>query len=327
MIPRREFITLLGGAAATWPLSARAQQRVRRIGVVMAYAESDPNGQMQIAAFREHLRKLGWTEGNNLQIDLRFGAGDPVRIRAVAKELLNLGLDLMVSNSNLVTTILQSEVGSLPLVFVSVSDPIGSGFVADLAKPGGNVTGFANFQASMGGKWLEKLLEIAPRLDRVGLVYHPEPPNFGYLKSAEAAAPSLKIKLDGLPVRSGADIEQVLETFGREPRGGLIIAPNVITFANSSLIVALAERYRLPAIYPFAYYAKEGGLISYGFDAADQFRQGAVYADKILRGAKPPDLPVQHPTKFEIVVNLKTAKLLGLDVPLQLQQLADEVIE
>jgi putative ABC transport system substrate-binding protein len=324
---RRAFITLLGGAAAAWPLAARAQQRIRRIGVVMAYAEGDSNGQMQVAAFREHLRKLGWTEGSNLRMDLRFGAGDPVRIRKLARELLSLGPDLMVSNSNLVTTILQSEVKTVPLVFVSVSDPIGSGFVADLARPGGNVTGFANFQPSMGGKWLEKLLEIAPRIERIGLVYHPEPPNYGYLKSAETAAPLRNSKLSGLPVRDKADIEQALETFGREPRGGLIVAPNVVTFANSSLIVALADRYRLPAIYPFAYYAKEGGLISYGFDAADQFRQGAVYADKILRGSRPSDLPVQHPTKFEIVVNLKTAKQLGLDVPLQLQQLADEVIE
>jgi putative ABC transport system substrate-binding protein len=181
MIRRREFITLIGGAAA-WPLAVRAQQRVRRIGVVMAYAESDPNGQMQVAAFREHLQKLGWLEGSNVRIDLRFGAGDPLRIRELARELLSLGPDLMVSNSNLVTTILQSEVKTVPLVFVSVSDPIGSGFVADLARPGGNVTGFANFQPSMGGKWLEKLLEIAPRIERVGLVYHPEPPNYGYLK-------------------------------------------------------------------------------------------------------------------------------------------------
>jgi putative tryptophan/tyrosine transport system substrate-binding protein len=325
-VNRRAFILLLGGAVAIWPLAARAQQRIRRIGVVMAYAESDSNGQIQVAAFREHLRKLGWTEGSNLRMDLRFGAGDPVRIRELARELLSLGPDLMVSNSNLVTTILQSEVKTVPLVFVSVSDPIGSGSVADLARPGGNVTGFANFQPSMGGKWLEKLLEIAPRIERVGLVYHPEPPNYGYLKSAETAAPLRNSKLSGLPVRDKADIEQALETFGREPRGGLIVAPNVVTFANSSLIVALADRYRLPAIYPFAYYAKEGGLISYGFDAADQFRQGAVYADKILRGSRPSDLPVQHPTKFEIVVNLKTAKQLGLDVPLQLQ-LADEVIE
>ena len=225
----------------------------------MAYAESDPNGQMQVAAFREHLQKLGWTEGSNLWLDLRFGAGDPDRIRAFARELLSLKPDLMVSNSNLVTTILQSELHGLPLVFVSVSDPIGSGFVKDLARPGGNVTGFANFQASMGGKWLEKLREIAPRVERVGLVLHPEPPNFGYLKTAEDGAQSLKIELVGLAVRSKADIEQALETFQGKPRGGLIVAPNVVTFANSSLIVALAERYRLPAIYPFAYYAKEGG--------------------------------------------------------------------
>jgi putative ABC transport system substrate-binding protein len=324
---RREFISLLGGAAAAWPLGARAQHRIRRIGLVMAYAQSDSNGQIQVAAFREHLQKLGWTEGSNLRIDLRFGAGDPVRIRELARELLSLAPDLMVSNSNLVTTILQSEVKTVPLVFVSVSDPIGSGFVADLARPGGNVTGFANFQPSMGGKWLEKLLEIAPRIERVGLVYHPEPPNYGYLKSAEAAAPLLNRRLSGLPVRDKADIEQALDTFGREARGGLIVAPNVVTFANSSLIVALADRYRLPAIYPFAYYAKEGGLISYGFDAADQFRQGAVYADRILRGSRPSDLPVQHPTKFEIVINLRTAKQLGLDVPWQLQQLADDVIE
>jgi ABC-type uncharacterized transport system substrate-binding protein len=326
---RRDFVNAIIGSTAMWPLGVRAQQRerMRRIGVVMAYAESDPNGQMQVAAFREHLRKLGWTEGSNLWLDLRFGAGDPDRIRAFARELLSLKPDLMVSNSNLVTTILQSEVHGLPLVFVSVSDPIGSGFVKDLARPGGNVTGFANFQASMGGKWLEKLREVAPRVERVGLVLHPEPPNFGYLKTAEDGAHFLKVELVGLAVRSKADIEQALETFQGKPHGGLIVAPNVVTFANSSLIVALAERYRLPAIYPFAYYAKEGGLISYGFDAADQFRQGAVYVDKILRGAKPPDLPVQHPTKFQIVVNLRTAKSLGLEVPLLLQQLADEVIE
>jgi putative tryptophan/tyrosine transport system substrate-binding protein len=326
---RRELITLLGGAAAAWPLAALAQQgdRIRRIGVVMAYGESDPNGQVQVMAFRQQLRKLGWTDGSNARIDFRYAADDAARIRALAVELLALGPDLIVSNSNFVTTILQSEVRTIPLVFVSVSDPIGSGFVKDLARPGGNITGFANFQPSMGGKWLEKLREIAPRVDRVGLVLHPEPPNIGYLKSAEAAAPLLKVKLTGLEVHNGADIERELTTFASEPRGGLIIAPNVVAFANSDLIVALAARYRLPAIYPFAFYAKEGGLISYGFDAADQFRQGAVYADKILRGTKPADLPVQHPTKFEIVINLKTAKALGLDVSLELQQLADDVIE
>jgi putative ABC transport system substrate-binding protein len=211
-------------------------------------------------------------------------------------------------------------------VFVSVSDPEGSGFVTNLARPTGNVTGFANFQPSMGSKWLEMLREIAPTTNRVGLMLHPEPPNVGYWKSAEAAAPSLK-KLIALEVNNREEIEGALATFdgAGDPLSGLIVAPNVVAFANSNLIVSLAVR--LPAIYPFAFYAKEGGLISYGFDAADQFRQGAIYADKILRGAKPADLPVQHPTKFQIVINLKTAKTLGFDIPPSLLARADEVIE
>jgi putative ABC transport system substrate-binding protein len=325
---RREFITLIGGTAM-WPLATHAQQRmrVRRIGVVMAYSESDPNGQVQVAAFRDQLQRLGWIEGSNIGIDIRYATDDPARIRALALELLGLGPDLMVSNSNLVTTILQSEVRSIPLVFVSVSDPIGSGFVTDLARPTGNVTGFANFQPSMGSKWLEKLREIAPQVERVGFMLHPEPPNIGYLNSAEVAAPSLKIKLVGLEVHGSNEIERALAGFAGQPGSGLVIAPNVVTFANSALIVALAARYRLPAIYPFAFYVKEGGLMSYGFDAADQFRQGAVYVDKILRGVKPADLPVQHPTKFEMIINLKTAKALGLDITPMLLAEADEVID
>jgi putative ABC transport system substrate-binding protein len=327
-VRRREFITLLGGAGV-WPLAVLAQQadRMRRIGVVMAYTESDPNGQVQVAAFKQQLQKLGWMEGSNIQIEFRYAADDPARIRTLALELLDLRSDVMVSNSNFVTTLLQSVVHSVPLVFVSVSDPIGSGFVKDLARPGGNVTGFANFQPSMGGKWLEKLREIAPQVERVGFLLRPEPPNIGYLRSAEAAAPSFKINLVTLEAQSRGEIERAIGTFATEPHGGLIIAPNVITFANNDLIVALAARYRLPAIYSFAFYAKGGGLISYGFDAADQFRQGAVYADQILRGAQPIDLPVQHPTKFETVINLETAKALGLDVPPPLLALADEVIE
>jgi putative tryptophan/tyrosine transport system substrate-binding protein len=293
----------------------------------MAYAAGDPKAQVQIAAFRQRLQELGWTEGKNIQFDFRYAADDPVRIRAVARELLGLGPDLMVSNSNLVTTILQSEVRSIPLVFVSVSDPVGSGFVTSLARPTGNVTGFANFQPSMGGKWLETLRQTAPRVERVGLMLHPEPPNFGYLKSAEAAASSLNVKLVDLRVHNRTEIERAFATFNAKPSSGLIVAPNVVTFANSDLIVTLAARYRLPAIYPFAFYARAGGLISYGFDAADQFRQGAVYVDKILRGAKPADLPVQHPTKFELVINLKTAKALGLTIPQSLLLRADQVID
>jgi putative tryptophan/tyrosine transport system substrate-binding protein len=326
---RREFITLMGGAAASWPLAANAQQpeRMRRVGVVMAYAESDPNGKLQVAALREQLQKLGWIEGNNITIDFRFAADDPERIRALAKELLALGPDVMVANSNVVTTILQSEVRTIPLVFISVSDPIGSGFVTDLARPTGNVTGFANFQPTMGSKWLEILRQIAPQSENVGLLLHPEPPNIGYLKSAEAVAPSLKIKLVSLAVETAADIERVLHTFAAVPNAGLIVPPNVVTFANSDLIIVLTARYRVPAIYPFAFYAKAGGLISYGFDAVAQFQQGAEYINKLLRGAKPADLPVQFPTKFNVVINLKTAKALGLTIPESLLALADEVIE
>jgi putative tryptophan/tyrosine transport system substrate-binding protein len=325
---RREFISLLCSAAVARPNMAGAQQRerARRIGVVMGYPETNPNAQLQVTAFRQQLQKLGWIEGDNFRIDIRYGADDPTRIRALTMELLGLGPDLMVSNSNLVTAILQSEVRGIPLLFVSVSDPIGSGFVTDLARPTGNVTGFANFQPSMGSKWLELLRQIAPQADRVGLMYFPEPPNIGYLKSAEAAAPSLNKKLVGLDVHNGVDIESAIAGFAAEPQGGLIIAPNVVSFANSNLIVALAARYRVPTIYPFAFFAKAGGLLSYGFDAAEQFRQGAGYVDRILKGAKPADLPVQHPSKFELVINLDTAKTLNLELSPRLLSLADEVI-
>jgi len=325
---RREFIVGIGVAAA-WPVASFAQspERMRRIGVVMAYAEDDPNGQMQIKAFREHLHTLGWAEGGNITIDVRYAKDNEARIREAAADLLRQMPDLMVSNSNLVTTVLQTQVRTVPLVFISVSDPVGSGFVKELARPGGTVTGFANFQPSMGSKWLEKLHEVAPQVERVGLLLHPEPPNFGYLQSAQEAARLLKIKLIDLRVHDRSEIESALAEFGGEGRSGLIVAPNFVSFANSVLIVALAARYRLPSIYPFAFFAKEGGLISYGFDESDQFRQGAVYVDKILRGAKPADLPVQYPTKFEILINLKTAKALDLDVPLQVLQLADDLIE
>jgi putative ABC transport system substrate-binding protein len=233
----------------------------------------------------------------------------------------------MVSNSNLVTTILQSEVRTIPLVFISVSDPIGSGFVTDLARPTGNVTGFANFQPTMGSKWLDILRQIAPHVDHAGLLIHPEPPNFGYLKSAEEAAPSFNMKVVSLPVQSRADVESALAAIGAEANAGLIVAPNAITFANSNLIVALAAKYHLPAIYPFAFYTQAGGLISYGFDAVAQFQQGAEYVDKLLKGAKPADLPVQFPTKFEMIINLTTAKALGLNIPASFLSLADDLIE
>jgi len=326
---RRNFITFLGGAAAAWPFAARAQtsKRMRRVGVVMGYTERDPNGQLQVAAFRQQLQKFGWVEGSNLILDFRYAADDADRIRTLARELLALAPDVMVSNSNLVTTILQSEIHAIPLVFISVSDPVGSGFVTDLARPTGNVTGFANFQPTMGSKWLDILRQIAPHVDHAGLLLHPEPPNFGYLKSAEDAAPSFNIELVSLPVHGQADIESALATMGAKPNAGLVVAPNAVTFANSNLIIALAARYRLPAIYPFAFYVKAGGLVSYGFDAVAQFQQGAGYVDKLLTGARPTELPVQFPTKFELVVNLTTAKALGLNIPASLLSLADDLIE
>ena len=326
---RREFVGFVGIGAVFWPLAARGQQpdRLRRVGVVMGYSENNPNGQLQATAFRQQLEKLGWVEGSNIRIDWRYAADDPERIRTSALELLSLAPDVIVANSNLVTTILQSVVHTIPLVFVSVSDPIGSGFVTDLARPTGNITGFANYQPTMGSKWLEILRQIAPKVESVGVLLHPEPPNFGYLKSALAAAPGFNIKLEGVPVDRGAEIEGALATLAAQPNAGLIVAPNAVTFANSDLFVTLAARLRMPAIYPFAFFAKAGGLISYGFDAGAQFREGAGYVDKLLRGAKPTDLPVQHPTKFDLVLNIKTAKTLGLEVPSSLLALTDDVID
>ena len=325
---RREFISLLGGASLAWPIAARSQQRerARRIGVVMGYPETNPNAQLQVTAFRQQLQKLGWIEADNFRIDLRYGADDPKRIRAMATELLGLGPDLMVSNSNLVTSILQSETRDIPLVFISVSDPIGSGFVTDLARPTGNVTGFANFQPSMGSKWLELLQQIAPQLQRVGLMYFPEPPNIGYLKSAEAAAPLFNKKLIGLEVHAGTEIEGVLADVRSRTAWRRDHRTERCHLRQQRPHRRLAARYRLPTIYPFAFFAKAGGLASYGFDAAEQFRQGAGYVDRILRGAKPADLPVQHPSKFELVINLNTARTLGLDLSPQLLSVADEVI-
>ena len=326
---RRRVLRFLVSTAILWPVAAHAQlsDRVRRVGVVMAYTERDPNGQSQVAAFRERLQRLGWTEGRNILVDFRYAGDSPTHIRELAIELLGKGPDLMVSNSNVVTTILQSEVRATPLLFITVSDPIGSGFVKDLARPGGNVTGFANFQPTMGGKWFEKLHEVAPHVQNVGLVMHPEAPNFGYLNSAEAAAAGAKLNLVRIDVHTAAEIERAIAIMANQPDSALIVAPNAVTFANSALIVALAARHHLPAIYPFAFFVREGGLMSYGFDAADQFRQAAIYANKILRGLNPADLPVQHPTTFEVAINLNTARACGLSIPQEFLLLADELIE
>ena len=326
---RREFITLLGGAAA-WPLAARAQQtdRMRRVGVLMGYSEADPAAQAQVAALRQELQKLGWDEGRNIRIDVRFPGTDAGRVRAILMELMSLTPDLLVSNTNLVTEVVQAEVRTLPIVFTSVGDPVGSGFVNNEARPNGNLTGFANWEMSMGGKWLELLKEVAPQIERVGLVVYPETAaSIGFFKFAEALAPALKVKLVALGVHDTDEINQVLTAFAAEGNGGLIVTPHAVTFTNRDLIVALCARLRLPALYPLVFYAKAGGLISYGFDVLHQFQQAAGYIDRILRGEKPADLPVQAPTKYELVINLKTARAIGLDVPSSLLALADEVVE
>jgi putative ABC transport system substrate-binding protein len=328
-VQRREFIALIGGAAATWPLAARAQQGpMSRVGVVMGLKESDPVAQALVAAFQQGLQRLGWTPGRNIAIDVRFATDDREQIRALAVELMGLKPDLMVSNSNLVTATLQAEVRTVPLLFIGVTDPIGSGFVTNFARPTGNITGFNNFDTSMGSKWLETLKEIAPRVEHFGFMLQPETPaNISILKAAEAAAPSLNAKLTALGVHNADEIERAVSAFAAEPNRGLIVAPHAVTRVNSNLIVELAARHRLPAVYAFASFAKAGGLISYGIDLVDQFRQGAAYADRILKGTKPAELPVQSPTKLELAINLKTAKALGLTVPPTLLARADEVIE
>jgi putative ABC transport system substrate-binding protein len=328
-LKRRDFITSIGGAA-TWPFAARAQQPgdMRRIGVLMGYAETDPAAQALVAALRQELQRLGWDEGRNLRIDVRFPGTDAGRVRAVLMELMSLTPDVLVSNSNLVTAVVQAEVRTLPIVFISVGDPVGSGFVNNEARPNGNLTGFANWERSMSGKWLELLKEVVPQVERVGFMIHPETAaSFDFFKFVETRASAFKIKLEALGVRNAVEIEQVLTTFAAEGNGGVVVTPHAVTFSNHNLIVALAARLRLPALYPFDFYAKGGGLISYGFDPVNQFQQGAAYVDRILRGAKPAELPVQFPTKFQLVVNLKTAKALGLAIPESFLLRADEVLE
>jgi putative ABC transport system substrate-binding protein len=328
---RRAFITLLGGAAAAWPLAARAQQseQVRRVGVLMGYPESDASAQAQVATLRQEMRKLGWEEGRNIRIDVRFPAADAGRARAMLMELMSLTPDVLVSNTNLVTAVVQEEVRTIPIVFIFVGDPVGSGFVSDDARPNGNLTGFANWDSpAISGKWLELLKEVAPQVERIGFMLHPQTPALiRYFKSAEALAPALNIKLVALGVHDAHEIDQRLTAFAADPGGGVVVGPHAVTLTNRDLIVSLAARLRLPALYPLAFYAKAGGLMSYGLDPVNQFQQGAGYVDRILRGTKPGDLPVQYPTKLQLVINLNTAKALGLEVPPQLLARADEVIE
>jgi putative ABC transport system substrate-binding protein len=328
---RREFITLLGGAAA-WPLGARAQQPsgMRRIGVLTAYSESDPEAQARVGAFREGLQKLGWTEGRNIRIDTRWVTpGDAELRRRFAKELVALQPDLILSHGSPNTATFLQQTRTIPIVFAAVSDPLGQGFVASFSKPGGNVTGFMNMEPTMAGKWMELLREIAPRVARVGLLFNPATAPYAesWLNPLKAAGASLGVQGVAAPVSGTSELETVVAAQASEPNGALIVMPDTFTTAHRAQIAALAARHRLPAAYPFRFFTEHGGLLSYGTDLVHDFRRTATYADRILKGAKPIELPVQAPVKFELVINLKTAKALGLEVPATLLARADEVIE
>jgi putative ABC transport system substrate-binding protein len=328
LLRRREFIAGLGGAAA-WPLAAHAQQgRVRRIGVLMGGDENDPVAKLRYPAFTQALADLGWTNGRNVRMELRWGGDDNNRIRALARELVGLQPDTILAGGTAATAGVQRETRTIPIVFAIAGDPVASGLVARLDRPSGNVTGFASTEASLGGKWLELLSEIAPGLKRAGIMFNPDlPPASAYMPSLETAARSLKVGPIIAPVRSDVEIETAIVALGREPRGGLVVISDAFMFTHRAPVISAAARNNVPAAYGFSYFARDGGLLSYGIDLVDNFRRAASYVDRILRGAKPGDLPVQLPVKYEMVVNRKTAKALGLAVPPSILLRADEVIE
>ena len=322
-------MTLLGGAAASslWPLTARAQQP-RRIGALIGLNKDDPEAHPRLSAFLARLKKLGWEDGRNLNVEIRFSGSDPDLTRSYAKELLALAPDVILTQSNLTTTSMLRETRTIPVVFAIVADPIGSGYIKAFARPGGNATGFTSYEASVAGKWLELLKEVAPQVKHAAAVMHLETKaNVELLGAATTVSATLGVPLAATGVHDAADIERAIDAFARVPNGGIIVLPSPITNAHRDLIVQLAARHRLPAVYAFRYFATGGGLMSYGIDVVDVFERAAEYVARILRGAKPEDLPAQQPTKFELVINLKTAKALGLAVSPMLLSRADEVIE
>jgi putative ABC transport system substrate-binding protein len=329
---RRQFITLLGGTAAAWPLGARAQQltSTRRLGVLMGYAESDPQAKGFFTAFTQKLAELSWIDGRNLRMDVRWAPGNVEQMPILAKELIDLQPDAILANSTPVTAALQRETRAIPIVFTAVSDPVGSGFVASLARPGGNITGFSNAEPTLPGKWIELLAEITPSLQRIAMMFNPDTaPYVGsyYLPSFKAAAQSRKMAPIIASVRSDAEIETLITSLGREPIGGLLVMPDNFMEIHRAQIISLAARSKVPAVYQWPGLVREGGLLSYGADFADLFRRAAPYVDRVLRGTMPSELPVQMPTKYIMTVNTKTAKALGLTVPATLLLSADEVIE
>ena len=327
---RREFITLVGGAAAAWPIWARAQQgeRMRRIGVLMNIAASDPEGPVRIAALVDELQSLGWTVGRNLEIETRWAAADADLFRRYANDLLSASPDVILASTSSAVTPLRQATNSVPIVFVLTVDPVGAGYVASLARPGGNITGFLLYEYSISGKWLELLKQVAPGVTRVVVLRDPATAaGVGQFAAIQAVAPPFGVELSPIDVRDHAAIERGIAAFAREPNSGLIVTGSPAQALNRKLILTLAAQHRLPAVYSFRYMAVDGGLIAYGPELVDQYRRAATYIDRILRGAKPADLPVQAPTKYELVINLKTAKALGLEVPQTLLATADEVIE
>jgi putative tryptophan/tyrosine transport system substrate-binding protein len=330
MMKRREFITLLGGATATWPLAARAQQpdRMRHIGVLIAQAKDDPEGQVRIAAFLQQLTQLGWVEGRNLRIDYRWGGGDADRIRKDAAELAALAPDVILAAGGQVVAPLLGATRTVPIVFTQTADPVGAGFVASLARPRGNVTGFTNFEYGVSGKWLEVLKEVAPQVKRAAVLRDPtNPAGTGQWGAIQSVASSLGVELSPVDVREPREIERAVTAFAAGLNGGLIVTSSGFAILHRALIITLAARQRLPAVYPFRFYATDGGLISYGPDPIDPHRRAAAYVDRIFKGEKPGDLPVQAPAKYELVINLKAAKALGLTISETLLARADEVIE
>jgi putative ABC transport system substrate-binding protein len=330
-VRRREFITLLGGAAATWPLTARAQRadRARRIGVLMSTAVDDPESQLRFVAFVQGLQQAGWTVGDNLHVDTRWASGDTARLRAQTAEMLALSPDIIVVGGRAATVVpeVRRAGRDIPTVFVQGVDPVGTGYVASLARPGGNVTGFSQFEYVLSGKWLQLLKEVVPGVTRAAVLREAGGAGIGQWAVLQAAASSLAVELSPINAGDPAEIERAAAAFAREPNGCLIVVVSSWATVHRDLIVAIAARHRLPAIYPYRYFVRGGGLVSYGPDLIDQYRRAAGYVDRIMRGEKPGDLPVQAPTKYDLVINLKTAKALGLDIPPSLLARADEVIE
>jgi len=327
---RRDFVTLLGGAAA-WPLLVRAQQpdRIRRVAVLIGLAEDDPDAEARLGALWQVLEKLGWSEGRNIHLEVRFALPtNEQQVQLLVKELLAINPEVIVAQTTALTSAFRRESRNIPIVFIAVGDPIGAGFIANLARPGGNLTGLTLYDGSVAGKWLEMLKEIDPRVTRATFIINPKTSSFPLLaRETETMARSLAIELSLSTIENAGDLGRVIESFAGLPNGGLVFPPNATTTANRDLIVALAARHRLPAVYAWRQLVTAGGLLSYGTDFVDQFRQGASYVDRILRGSLPADLPVQAPTKYQTVVNLKTARALGLTVPPGLLVAADEVIE